>query len=259
MGTNQWAEKPYVDPQENDKAMIRFISNMKRLREVYNKQRLVVVVAPEKDYVINYMFYGHNRYGGIDESLEYLKAELAKVDIKLVFNCSLKGLNKYINLNDFEYFDSHLTGANYIQIFCRICEAFDLNHNEIHSQMTMTDDEVYGDLRGKFSDYPLASRRTFRPYYPYAITSLTDGINSFGSPLGKTWQRLVNDNPLVEGDVLILGDSHSSIYNERRLTYLASGVFCRTDFFWNPCGVRKEVPETAANYAILEISCRFLF
>jgi len=259
MGTNQWAEKPHADCLQHSEAMSRFICNLERLRKTYSNQRIAVVVVPEKDYVINRMFTGGSRYEAIDESIESIKHKIARLDMELIYNCSLEGLDGYMEISDFEYYDSHLASANYIQIFCRICKAFGLNHNEIHGQMSMAESDVYGDLCGRFSDTSIGPKRMFRPYYPSAIISLIDGSKSFESPLGNTWQRLLNQNPIVEGGVLVLGDSHSSIYDERRLTYLASGTFRSTEFFWNPCGVRRELPETSSEYAILEISCRFLF
>jgi hypothetical protein len=259
MGTNQWAEKPHADCLQHSKAMSRFISNLERLRETYRNQRVAVVVVPEKDYVINRMFIGAGRYESIDESLESVKHKIARLDMELIYNCTLEGLDGYMEISDFEYSDSHLASANYIQIFCRICKAFGLNHNEIHAQMSMAESDVYGDLCGRFLDTLIVPRRMFLPYYPSAIISLIDGSKSFESPLGNTWQRLLNQNPIVEGGVLILGDSHSSICDERRLTYLASGAFRSTEFFWNPCGVRSALPETSSEYVILEISCRFLF
>jgi pentatricopeptide repeat protein len=259
MGTNRWAEKTYRESSQHEEPMSKMILNLKRLREIYKNQRIVIAVVPEKDYVINSMFIGCGRYGEIDKAVEIFKREIAKLDMVLIFNSPLKGLNNYMEIGDFEYPDTHLTGRNYIQFFSGISNAFELNRTEIDEQLSMERVEVYGDLFGRFSSLSSIPEHTFVPHYPNAMMTLADGFKSFGSPLSSTWQRIFNENPIADEDVLILGDSHASILDQRRLTYLVSGAFRRTEFYWNPCGVRKEVPETTAKYAIMEISCRFLF
>jgi hypothetical protein len=259
MGSNRWAEKTYFDYSEHEKSISNLISRLKALRETYKNQKIIVAIVPEKDYAIDYMFISSGRYKNIEAAIEYISQEIAQFGIGLVFNKQLQGLNKYMQLGDFAYYDSHLTGRNYIQYFGEIIKALGIEFTEIHDQLSMKEIEVYGDLFGRFASSTDIPQYTYLPHYPNAQINLTDGCKSLRLPLRDTWQSLFNKNAIVEGEILILGDSNSSILDERRLTYLASGTFRRTDFYWNPCGVRTDVPESTPDYVLLEIASRFVF
>jgi hypothetical protein len=84
------------------------------------------------------------------------------------------------------------------------------------------------------------------------------GTPSFGNPLGSTWQSISNQAPLLRGKVLVLGDSHSSILAQKRLTYLFAAAFEKCLFYWNPVGVRETPEPSDADFVILETSLRFV-
>jgi hypothetical protein len=96
------------------------------------------------------------------------------------------------------------------------------------------------------------------PSYQTAAEAEQAGTPSFGEPLGSTWQSISNDNPLLPGKVLVLGDSHSSILAQKRLTYLSAATFEKCLFYWNPVGVREAPDPTDADFVILETSLRFV-
>jgi hypothetical protein len=84
------------------------------------------------------------------------------------------------------------------------------------------------------------------------------GTPSFGEPLGSTWQSIRNHRPLDLRKILILGDSHSSILTQHRLTYRFAAIFERCDFFWNPLGLLNNIQQTDADVVVIEMSQRFL-
>jgi hypothetical protein len=84
------------------------------------------------------------------------------------------------------------------------------------------------------------------------------GTTSFGEPLGSTWQSITNYRPLDSRKILVLGDSHSSILAQHRLTYLFAATFERCEFFWNPLGLRDSIQHTDADVVVIEMSQRFL-
>lgn len=79
-----------------------------------------------------------------------------------------------------------------------------------------------------------------RPFTSYELEFKEEAIRqvggsaSFENPLGDTSQSFENDNALFDQHVLILGDSHSSILTQRRMTYLFAGTFQGVKFDWNP-------------------------
>ena len=97
------------------------------------------------------------------------------------------------------------------------------------------------------------------PCFHDDTAELIYGNTTFDSPLGNTVQKFVNRNAKIKLKVSIFGDSHSSIYLQKRFTYLYASLFERCEFHWIPWGGEPENFASDADLVVMEISQRFLF
>ena len=258
MGTNDWAIKPYVDQSAHmSKAQI-YSKRLKKLKTIFSGRRLVVSVVPEKDYVLDKQYFQTGRFAAIDSAIYFLQNVCRELEIRFIYNDYLAPLGKYESIGDFEYCDTHLPARHYIQIFAKLLRTFGLDWRDIAESFIMKEIDFYGDLSKKFGSRYFGHSRSKAPCAKNGQIRVVDGTPSFAEPLGATWQFLVNENPLRTGKVLVLGDSHSSILAQNRLTYLLAATFERCEFFWNPLGVREDPQPSDADFVFMEISQRFL-
>lgn len=256
MGTNSWAEKPYSVARSSLDVLNRHI---KKLKSHFHQSAVVMVIVPEKDFVIDYLFLGENRYGRLVDALRELRDDLSRDGIPLIFDQPLKGMEAYQSLSDFAVPDSHLPGRNYIQIFHFILKNFDISWKKVSPYLSMKSEYLYGDMFGRLANSPTEPQLEHTPFVPKSDISIKCGSTTFESPLGDTYQELINNNYIFDESLLILGDSHSSILDQKRLTYLLSSVFKETIFSWNPCAIRTGPPNLHPKYVVLEVSMRFVF
>jgi hypothetical protein len=259
MGSNDWATKPFFSLEAHINKSEVYIKHLHKLTTIFPGKTIVLVVVPEKDYVIDKQFLGTDRFTAIDTAMEWLAKACRKDGVAFLFSEYLEPMKRYDTLSEFEYFDTHLSSRHYIQIFARILKALGFAWADIATHFTIIDDQRCGDLSTKFGPRRPSPRRSRIPYSKVSDCRLTAGTTSFAEPLGATWQNIANAHPLKAGKVLLLGDSHSSILTQNRLTYLLASTFEQCDFFWNPFGVREAPVATDADIVVMEISQRFLF
>jgi hypothetical protein len=139
-----------------------------------------------------------------------------------------------------------------------VLESLGVSWAAIQSHIGLQQLPVFEDLSTKFENIQPREVLTFQPHISGAAARQTAGSPSFADPLGATSQTFRNDAPLIDQSVCVLGDSHSSIEAQRKLTYLFANTFRDTHFEWNPCGIRQTPDTTGHDNVILEISSRFV-
>lgn len=259
LGSNDWAIRAMAPIEALEDKMRLFARHIRYVRKQYADRQLLAVVVPEKDFLMDALFTRTGDYAGMAEAMQRLGAGLDESGIDLLFHQFIDGLEKYQPREELLYFDTHLPTRNYVQILANVLQTLDLNWQEVESGLQVIPGEDAHDLLEKLAGRPEELQPVYVPDFPGASVTLSAGDESYRTPLGETWQRHANKNPIIAKKVLLLGDSHSSIHANRKLTYLFSSVFAETEFHWNPCGVRGILPETDADIVILEISQRFVF
>ena len=258
MGTNYWAAKPYLSLEYHIGKVTLYANHLKRMREIFRKNKVVVSIIPEKDYAIDKHFLKTGRFQLVDEAMSHLARLCSDMGIPMLFNEYLAPLREYETEADFSYFDTHLPGKHSIQIFSQCLGQFGYRWQEIVDAFTMITNPLWGDLHDRIGDRAKAPPLPMVPALKAERLAVVAGTPSFGDPLGSTWQSISNEAPLLPGKVLLLGDSHSSILAQKRLTYLCAAAFEECLFYWNPAGVRETPEPSDADFVILETSLRFV-
>lgn len=259
MGSNSWATAAELDPETQASRISSMAVRIGAIRKANPKAIMVVAVVPEKDYIIDRMFTLNRRGDGLTESMALFRKKLAEFDIQMVFDEYIEGLAHHQAIEDYAYPDSHLPTANYIQILAGQLAHADVPWKEVRSRLSVQQQPEYCDLVDKLRLGINNPIEFSLPQIAGAELSLIDGTDSFSEPLGDTTQVFSNPDLIDERDLLLLGDSHSSIYTRKKLTYLNAHVFSNTTFQWNPCGFRNEVRSVPQPVIFMEISQRFLF
>jgi len=258
MGTNYWAAKPYLSLEHHLDKVTVYAKHLQRMREIFRRNKLVLSIVPEKDYVIDKHFLQTGRFQWVDEALSHLARLCSDLEIPLQFNEYVAPLREYETEADFSYFDTHLPGKHYIQIFSQFLGQLGYRWHDICGAFTMRNNTDWGDLQTRFGDVAAQSPLPMVPTLQTERLAVVAGTPSFGDPLGSTWQSISNETPLLRGKVLVLGDSHSSILAQKRLTYLCASTFEECLFCWNPAGVRETPEPSDDDFVILETSLRFV-
>ncbi|RKQ70175.1 hypothetical protein [Oceanibaculum indicum] len=259
LGSNDWAIRAMAPIEALDDNVRLFARHVRYVRRQYRDREVLAVVVPEKDFLMDALFTRTGDYAGMTEAMKRLGAKLKENGINLLFNQFIDGLEKYQPREELLYFDTHLPTRNYVQILANVLQTLDLDWRNVQPSLHVIEGEQSDNLLEKLTTRPEERQPVYVPDFPGASVTLSAGDEGYRTPLGETWQRYANKNPIIAKKVLLLGDSHSSIYANRKLTYLFSSVFAETEFHWNPCGMRGVLPETDADIVILEISQRFMF
>ena len=258
MGTNYWAAKPCLSLKCHIEKVTLYANHLKCMRDVFRKNKVVLSIIPEKDYVIEKHFLKTGRFQLVDEAMSHLARLCSDMEIPMLFNEYLAPLSAYETEADFSYFDTHLPGKHYIQIFSQFLGQLGYRWEDISGAFTMRNNTDWGDLHARFGDVATQPPMPMLPALKAERHAVVAGTPSFGDPLGSTWQSISNETPLLPGKLLVLGDSHSSILAQKRLTYLCAATFEKCLFYWNPVGIRETPATTDADFVILETSLRFV-
>lgn len=257
-GTNQWSWKPHFSAQELI-AKTKVLQNVVAgIRETNPGARMTLLLTPEKDYVISRFLLKEDRFSALDEAIAALRVEMEALDIALVYEQPFQGIDKFQTLADFEYKDSHLAGRNYVSVFGFVLASLGVSWPSVKEAFSLKRLPEFGDLATKFENGQATQVHALQPDVPQGDVTQTAGSESFADPLGQTWQDFANASPLVDQSACLLGDSHCSIYAQRKLTYLFANTFRETHFEWNPCGIRKKPDVSSYDNVLLEISSRFV-
>jgi hypothetical protein len=258
-GTNHWSEKLYYSEQYYEDKLNEILDHCSRFRSFNQRNRICLLIIPEKDFVISWEYLKEARFNLMVCAISRLRTKLAEYDIELIFEEPIVGIAHHMDISEYTYQDSHLHPRNYVAIFARALRALGLDWLKVSPNIEVTPREIYLDLNDKFDNGGDKSspfcELNFFPTRPMQVF----GSDYFENPLGRTNQEFQNNIPIFEEDIQILGDSHSSIYDQKRLTYLFANSYRKTQFSWNPVGLRADDKRSSASHIILEISQRFLF
>lgn len=259
LGTNNWAVSATMSREAALERVVRMGNAITRVAQGFEGRPTTVIVVPEKDFAIDYMFRRTGAYEGITGALDELKGKLADVGIRMVFLEPLVDLERFIAEDELSFPDTHLLPRMYLQYVGFAMLEMGYDWDAIHTQATLERHHEFMDLSEKLNSVAASPKDMMVPMFRQSDLRLVEGHETFQTPLRQTWQRVENASPIMEGSVLLLGDSHSSIVQNNKLTKLFASVFRSCEFHWNPCGVNGNVPETASDHLVLEISQRFVF
>lgn len=257
-GSNCWAEKCYAELADYEAKLEQLYKRCASIRKGSPSAKICLLMVPEKDFVISVILLKEDRFSKMLQAIVAFRNRLRGIGIELVFEDAVVGMDKYQTVADFEYFDSHLAPRNYVILFSRALEVMGFDWAKVRPRVGMVKMNVYFDLQTKFGDTKVRPLNVYDIDFKDEAIRQVAGSPTFAEPLGDTSQTFRNDAAIFDENVLVLGDSHSSILEKRRLTYLFAGTFRSVHFDWNPAGVRGVVDTSAYDTILLEISSRFV-
>ncbi|WP_156387724.1 hypothetical protein [Methylobacterium sp. Leaf399] len=258
MGTNEWAIKRLLDLDSLDKKTDYYTHRVNCISERV-KGRVAFIIIPEKDFVMDRIAKRRLYTDDMDHSLAKLTdAAQAKGNV-FVYDNFINALPFWASEDDYAYADSHLLGRDYLSIFFETLDGLGLNSSAIRNNFVIQKARSYGDLNYKFGSALIEHEYYLIPYFLDKSQLLRSGSSSFESPLGKTVQKFMNPNATIKASIEIFGDSHSSIFDQFRLTYLFASIFEKCSFHWVPWGGIPEEFSSDADFVIMEMSQRFVY
>lgn len=254
MGTNLWATKRWLTPSEIEPRTDGFANQMRGIRSI-RPDAICFVMVPEKDVMIDRV-----RGTGFDHAtLEHAMARFADAagPAPFIFDGFIDGIGHWDGPCHYDYPDSHLMTRDYYLIFQAILRSFGLPEIK-RGEFQFANEPYYGDLAAKFREVITWSHgfSVGRSMREGALTA--SGSTTFEQPLADTTQHFVNPDPIFDFSVQIFGDSHSSIFGARKLTYMFANTFRECTFSWNPYGVRGGDMGMKADLVVMEIAQRFV-
>jgi len=259
MGTNAWCLKPLSSVDVLMDKMSVFYNHLSRLRTLFGSTPVYFLIVPEKDRIVNSLYFNDNRFEVIDNCLFSLKNRLLELDVQCFYDDIVQSQLGNKSSSEYGYFDSHLPSSVYVDMFSMVMQKIDKNFDAHQHVVEYEKSLLFGDLTCKFIAKKNPGEDFCFPLVGNTETKLVSGDDTFRQPLGETKQAFYNKNASLRKKLLILGDSHSSIYSQKKLTYLFSTYFEETFFYWNPVGVRGDDFITDVDCVIMEISQRFVF
>ncbi len=257
LGANAWAEKRYLSESAFKTAFEKW---NRHLMGVISKVDVPVfiVVVPEKDVVVRRISDGATENDICEGAVDGFLSEWRKKGVGAYF---IDGLidSPDRRLNNYWYYDSHLLSRDYLRIFYSIIQGFSLLGGYPVDDIRFERGVLYGDMDIKLNN-PSRMEGFLHLNLNNRGVSQIGGAKTFCDPLRATWQSFKCERAPLKGKVVICGDSHSSIYSQRKLTYLLAGSFEYCDFYWDPLCMNWSAGSfSGADYVVLEISERFLF
>lgn len=251
-GSNSWSVKKYLQLHEFEDSYNRFCAHVNRLLGCINAESVLVVVVPEKDMFISDCRDELALYDALSKFVEMCAAFCKSKKCHFDFTTTLP-VKK--NVSDYKYPDSHLPFLYYESLFFRILGL--LGNKYFGDHLKYKTCTFWGDLAKKF--IPILDEKYDINVLDFSNTpELVSGNENFVEPLNSIEQYFINSNPLFDKSVLVLGDSHSSLYREKRLVYLLGNTFRQVDFKWKPFGYGCERIDKKYDLVIIEGSLRFL-
>lgn len=255
-GSNNWSPRRLGPPETLSGLMDKW---RKHLHGLLDKLQVPVYLAivPEKDVVVRELLgHGEQNYylhGAAQCFADEFRGRLAGVtSINDVINSPDSSVRNY------RYYDSHLLSRDYLKIFICAIQSFGLASRVDWSSIQLKSDSIYGDLAVKLGRQ--SPKEEFLSLHcNNESAALVDGHPTFSSPLRSTYQIFSNPSSNLDAKVALFGDSHCSVYAQKKLTYLFANTFSRCDFYWDSMCVNSQDKARYADFVFLEISQRFLF
>ena len=256
-GSNDWAEKRYLPKNRLNLNQIKWQEHILRALSTTGK-RIYLVIVPEKDTIIR----GIEGEGGAPKDFcdDIIIQNLSSFGDS---SCNLSSFAQIREKSDtslidiYRYYDTHLLSKDYVNIYYEaIHKIFGINNLDLN-KVVYEEDTLWGDLDSKLKNPDRMHNFKF-PLITERSVCQVAGTKTFADPLSTTWQSFVCKDAPIKGRIAIFGDSHSSIYAQKRLTYLFANTCEYCDFYWDPFCLSGDFSKASdADYIIFEISQRF--
>jgi len=255
LGTNDWATKRFYSEESLNIEMKKWRHHLNSMLDK-STAPIYCCIIPEKDTVLRSFLNPENPISPIDS---YTKHLMSGFKNRIAGYSDLTSIQATPDKNilNYEYYDSHLLSRDYLGIFFSTLQGLNLINDIDIDRIKLKPEPHIGDLSKKL-------RSTSRPSSYLALSyanesaQLISGNESFNTPLRKTQQSFKCNTPMIDAKVTIYGDSHSSIYQQKKLTYLFANTFKRCDFLWDPFCINNQKPMDDSDFIIFEISQRFM-
>ncbi|MCF6252844.1 MAG: hypothetical protein L3J75_16480 [Methylococcaceae bacterium] len=255
MGTNDWAIKRFLMQEQRNTALNKWRSQLEKIIPRVSVP-IFCCIVPEKDTLLRHFSKFDNDSMLLAHSIDQLMLEYNDYIAGFSYLQSITNVPDK-RIQNYEYYDSHLLSRDYLSIFYSIIQGLGLI-NEIDSErIILTTDVHVGDLARKLHASSITAHYLALTYID-AGAKLVSGDKTFNSPLRQTRQSFKCTNASIKAKVAIYGDSHSSIYDQKKLTYLLANTFEECDFYWDPFCVNNKRPVRDADFVVFEVSHRFM-
>lgn len=258
LGTNNWAINRL---HSHDLFEDRIDFYKKRVKRVMaqGQRKYCFLFVPEKDFLMDKIARNFERTQIVDAGMAGFRRFCTEAGASFVFDNFLETYPDWVSVDDYNYYDSHLLGRDYVAIVRKILAGFDLSIELPQAFFSIVSGlgYGYGDFKNRLLDGRKSDPKYMLPQINKHDAILTAGNTDLESPLSKNYQFFKNDNYIIDAKIAIFGDSHSSISAQRRLTYLFSSIFRVCEFNWKPWGGPEF--KTDADYVLMEMSQRFMY
>ncbi len=258
LGSNFWWLNRFLEFDDLQKNISNLV-NVYSKKNVLNRKNIYHVVVPEKDFYLNKFL---KTYSNDSFNLINIITNMFGNNYESLTNSKyIPFTNRVFDLNEFNYYDSHLTTKCYINFFKEIIYSFNNEYRNIYLPFDIKERLYWGDLGKKFIECYQGEK--------YQMINTDKEIiidkefkNNFSNPLRDTRVLIHNEKAKIKKSVLIAGDSHSSLFGNSKFTELFSMVFETTEFIWNPYFIHdtpEDIDFDKYDFVLLEISQRFIF
>ncbi len=256
MGSNRWSLLRFREQSELLSRAEGVVAPLQR-RIAASQGRVHVVVVPEKDVMIDWLFRDRTVQAGLDQAVRHVLEAVRSSQVSTGFDEIVA--DSSASPSSYDYPDSHLLPEDDVSIFRNALRGLGLSKWMRDLPISFEPQDLWGDLTVKFGD----ARPRPTPFHAPLLTcdaiSQEAGSRTFEASHAATWQRFRNRKAPIRASISIHGDSHSSIYAARKLTYLFAHTFESCIFTWDPLGLRGADLGSSTDFTVLEMSQRFLF
>ena len=273
MGSNFWQVKRSEPTEIAKQRAHKLASIISGRMKCFNDCRVVNVVIPEKDHYCASLIGARISYDSIEAGvsifLETCSSQLQNGQCTTIYSLPKEHTAEHQRpvCNKMAYYDSHLPISYYYETAKLILSQLAIDFNPSLCAKILSTKLKYGDLgaklykeSGKYKGEEIQCLATEK----LDLNSICYTPNDLGSPLSSTRQTI--DNKTSENDIsiLILGDSHSSVMDQSKLTAILALHVSKVNFIWNPYLVNgllheSELERYKPDLIVNEISERFIF
>lgn len=258
LGNNNWATNRLHGHDLFEPRIDFYKRRVKRVM-AQGQQKYCFLFVPEKDFLMDKIAGNFELTQNVDAGMAGFRRFCTEAGASFVFDDFLDTYPDWVSVDDYNYYDSHLLGRDYVAIVRKILAGFDLSIELSQAFFSIVSGlgYGYGDFKNRLLDGRKSDPKYMLPQINKHGAILTAGNTDLESPLSKNYQLFKNDNYIIDAKIAIFGDSHSSISAQRRLTYLLSSIFRVCEFNWKPWGGPEF--KTDADYVLMEMSQRFMY